>query len=430
MTGVRVHGRLDGALAWDGERLWRDADLQPRREWPATLDGLAGSAEGPPGGPWRIARDRLGLGKLFWAPGSSGDVELASLPVRLVEQGHALADIRAVPRDFLSDLPGGGPARSPREEVERAAEPPAAAIRAALDAYLAAIARAYPSRAVYVCLSGGLDSSGIASLVCDHFPAAVAVSFELDRGGRQSDDRLAAERVASELGLPLLEATADGDELLGYLDAVLANGADWRDFNVHAGLVNACLAATIRTAEQTPDTAPLVFTGDLANEFLVDYHAETYAGVTHYRLPRLAPAALRSGLVEGLDTSHREVGVFGGWALSVVQPYAVAVDAYMSIPEQFLELPDRKERLCREVFGERLPGFVYERPKARAQTGGAEGGGVLGLCVDEGIDGQWLRRRFCKLHGGAPEAELGRFIRAGRYRSAAPLLEGDADEPG
>ncbi len=73
--------------------------------------------------------------------------------------------------------------------------------------------------------------------------------------------------------------------------------------------------------------------------------------------------------MRGLDTSHREVGVFAAWDLSLVQPYAVAVDAYMLLPEKFLRLADRKDRLCRATFGEGVPDYVFTRPKTRAQVG-------------------------------------------------------------
>jgi asparagine synthetase B (glutamine-hydrolysing) len=377
-------------------------------------------------------RDRLGLGKLFWA-GEDGDgLAVAARPLRLIEAGHTLEEVAALPRGSVTDLPaaGLGSARQRFDPPESAPPGPSsdvdsagAAIRAALDGYLEAIAAAHRGGPAYACLSGGLDSSGITALVREHFPAAIAVSFELERGTGSSEDRQAAERVARELQMPLLHATTDPEALLDQLDTVLVEGVDWRDFNVHAGLVNAALGAAIRDAEGD-GTSPLVFTGDLANEFLVDYQPERYGGQTHYRLPRLSPGALRSSLVQGLDTSHREVGVLGAWDLRVAQPYAVAVDAYMSLPESFLEREDRKQQLCRAIFGALIPAFVYERPKARAQTGGADEAGVLGLCVDRGIDAAWLRRRFAELHGVPDERQLDRFMRAGRYRTASALPGG------
>jgi asparagine synthetase B (glutamine-hydrolysing) len=237
-----------------------------------------------------------------------------------------------------------------------------------------------------------------------------------------------ARRLARDLDMPLLEVTVTEDELFEHLDAVLVEGVDWRDFNVHAALVNAALAAGIDDAVPARDPAApvLVLTGDLANEFLVDYHPERYKGVSYYELPRLPAVALRSSLVRGLDTCHREIGVFATWGLSVVQPYAAAVDAYLALDGPFLGREERKQQLCREVFGDLLPEYVYARPKVRAQAGNPElGGGVLAACVDRGYDAAWLRRRFARLHDVADPSTLDRFIRAGRYRTAVPSLSGE-----
>ena len=167
-----------------------------------------------------------------------------------------------------------------------------------------------------------------------------------------------------------------------------------------------------------------MFTGDLANEFLADYEPEQYRGATYYRLPRLSPAALRDSLVRGLDTCHREIGVFAAWNLPVVQPYAVAVDEYLMLGDGFLRSEDRKQRLCQEIFQDLVPDYVFSRAKVRAQVGNPDtGGGVLAACVDRGIDGDWLRRRFAALHDVADPAALNKFIRAGRYSAAVPSLQ-------
>jgi len=75
--------------------------------------------------------------------------------------------------------------------------------------------------------------------------------------------------------------------------------------------------------------------------------------------------------------------------------------------------------LSRDIFGPMLPAYVMQRPKTRAQVGGA-GGGVLGAFVAAGIDEAALRSRFAQLHA-TEVTSLGRFIRAGRYRSAVPM---------
>ena len=418
---MRVVGPLDHNFGWDGEHLLSDADLAPGSPLPPVLRGAAAlAAEGADG--WRLLRDPLGLNKLFWAPVGDG-IALAARPKRLIAEGARLDEVSAIPRGTAVDLPGPEPislvpdAWSSPDPLEP--EAAATAIRGKLDSYLAALAAANGQAPVYVCLSGGLDSSGIATLASSHFENVTAVSFDLvsDRG-EPSEDRLAAERVARDLNVGLLCADVDVAGLLGHLDTVLVEGIDWRDFNVHAALVNAVLGQAIADASDAEQ--PLVLTGDLPNEFLVDYHAEHHGGETFYELPRLPPAALRAALVRGLDSCHREIGVFESFGLRLVQPYAVAVDAYLSLSAEFLALADRKERLCREIFGERLPSFVLERPKARAQTGGDEGGGVLGACLDNGIDSDRLKGRFAELHEVDDPAALDRFVRAGRYRSVVP----------
>jgi len=437
MTNLSVCGPLDPNFAWDGNRLYRDADFAPGLELPSGLRGAAAAVRPGVGGTWRVIRDPLGINKLFWAREPDGSVAVAARPRRLIDLGHPLERISAIPRGCVVDLepavdepvqrlivPASWSSRGDagRLSLEAAGQ----RLRSTLDGYLAAVATAHPRAKVFVCLSGGLDSSSIAAVARRHLADIVGVSFDLRRRpGRSSEDRLTAQRLADDFGMPLLEATVTEEELFHHLDTVLVEGADWRDFNVHAALVNAAMAAAIR--EAAPNGEVLVLTGDLANEFLVDYHTESYNRHVYYQLPRLPPVALRASLVQGLDTCHREVGVFAAWDLHVVQPYAVAADSYLALPEDVLVLENRKELLCRAAVGELLPEYVFTRPKVRAQVGSVEiGGGVLAACVDRGFDGRWLRRRFAELHDVTDLAVLDRFIRAGRYRSSVPSLIGRA----
>jgi asparagine synthetase B (glutamine-hydrolysing) len=436
MNSVRVLGELDRTFAWDGVRMYEDADLGPDAEPPLELRGAAGSARLGNAGRLRLVRDPLGVNKLFWVD-AAGTLCLAARPWRLTREGHDFDAIRAIPRGSVVDLhPGEGSSLKHAIAVDGSRAPYrdlgidaiARQIRTVVSGYLAAIASAHPRARAFVCLSGGLDSSGIAVLAQEHFPELVAVSFDLDRNrGGASEDRLVAGRLANDLGLPLLEATVSGKQLLEHVDTALLEGIDWRDFNVHAALVNAALGEAIADAVRGEDEREpvLVFTGDMANEFLADYEPERYRGSTYYGLPKLAKPALRRVLVRGLDTSHREIGVFGAWGLAAVQPYAAAADAYLALPDEFISSPDCKARLCREVLGKRLPDYVFSRRKARAQVGGPDvGGGVLGLCVDHGFDAVKLKRRFAELHGVSDLSVLDRFIRSGLYRSAVPSIVG------
>jgi asparagine synthetase B (glutamine-hydrolysing) len=433
---VRLLGQLDPNFAWDGSRIYGPSDFRPGLDLPVDLRGAAAAVETDPAGGWQFLRDPLGINKLFWSEDAEGTILIAARPYLLVEAGCAFEEIRAMPLgSVVNFLPNGSPPEQhslvpnswfvceepPVTEVEIVAK----RIRATLDRYLSALASANPQAEVFVCLSGGLDSTGIAVLVREHFRNVVAVSFDLKRpGSKASEDRRVAERLANDLDLPLLEADATEDQIFEMLDTVLLEGIDWRDFNVHAALVNAILAQAIDNA--VTDQPAIVFTGDLANEFLADYEPEQYQGGTYYRLPRLSPAALRDSLVRGLDTCHREVGVFAAWDLPVVQPYAVAVDEYLRLQDDFLSSENRKQRLSRDIFQDLMPDYVFSRNKVRAQVGNQDtGGGILAACVDRGFDANWLRRRFATLHGVADSTALGRFVRAGRYASAVPSLAGE-----
>jgi asparagine synthetase B (glutamine-hydrolysing) len=431
MSSVRLLGQLDPSFAWDGHRICDPSYFRPQASLPVDIRGAVVSMEVEHSGTWRLLRDPLGINKLFWAKDPEGTILLAARPYLLVRAGCSFEEIQAIPPGSMIDfLPGHYSSQAYSlipdfwftSEEAPCVEPEVLAngIRDKLDRYLSALAAAYPRAEVFTCLSGGLDSTGIAALVREHFRNVVVVSFDLRRpGGRASEDRRVAERLARDLHLPLLEADATEDQLFEMLDTVLLEGIDWRDFNVHTGLVNAVLARVIDDA--VTDRPVLVFTGDLANEFLADYHPERYRGNTYYRLPRLSPGALRDSLVRGLDTCHREIGVFAAWNLPVVQPYAVAVDGYLMLRDDFLRSEDRKQRLCRMIFRELVPDYVFSRTKVRAQVGDPDtGGGVLAACVDRGFDSSWLQNRFATLHGVADTTALNKFIRAGRYSAAVP----------
>src|SRR5919197_142213 len=104
---------------------------------------------------------------------------------------------------------------------------------------------------------------------------------------------------------------------------------------------------------------------------MVDYTAVRYHGHDFYRLPRLSPARLRRFLVAGLDAGDREVGVLRYFGVDVIQPFAMCAAAYAALPARFLESPHAKQRLVREIMGDKVPGYVYSRPKTRAQAGGS-----------------------------------------------------------
>lgn len=377
-----------------------------------------------------LARDPLGVNKLFFTLTADGEVRSANFLHQLIDAGATLDRIWSVPSGHAAII---DPARR-AYDLRRHHDLPfddgddtgigddlVDAIRERLEQVFDGIAASAADRPVYVCLSGGMDSTGVAVLARQRLPRITAVTFALaegmDRGpGSTPDDLTTARRLSADLDLRMLEVIVEGEAVVETLDDVLRYGQDWRDFNVHCGLVNEALARSIAADAHARGTArPIVLTGDTMNELMADYTAVEYRGQTFYALPRLPMARLRRALVTGLDSGDREVGIFGRHGIDVIQPYALAADAYTAISAGAVDEPRSKQALGRRIFGDLVPSYVYDRPKVRAQAASEDVGGTLGLLADRGIHGQALQERFAQVLGVQP-AQLRTFIRAGLYR--------------
>jgi asparagine synthetase B (glutamine-hydrolysing) len=392
-----------------------------------------------------LARDPLGVNKLFFALGADGGVASANHLADLVRAGHRPERVWSVPSGHVariwprerrlvlekhSTLEFADDAAADLEELPLHA----ARIRAGLDATFRALRPVLAGRHVYVTLSGGLDSTTIAALAKLHLADVAAslagVTFFVPGASGEPEpgtDAHFALRVAEALGLPLELVEVPPDGLLELVDEVLVAGQDFRDFNVHCGLVNAALARALAERSRARDGAvggaPVVLTGDTMNELMADYTPVQYGAAEYYALPRLGPGRLRRFLVSGLDTGDREVGIFAHRGIDTIQPYALHPELYTALPGAFLEAEGAKQRLGRLVMGDLVPSFIYERPKVRAQVGGSEKvGGTLAALVDRGIDAAELERRFCRLTGFDPR-DLKRWIRAGLYRFTSSYPE-------
>lgn len=379
-----------------------------------------------------LARDPLGVNKLFWAVDAGGEVHSANYLADLVDAGHAVRHCWSVPSGHAARI---DPVRRAYEltryttlrfddrDVVAIDDATVGSIGERLQRTFTRLAAALAGRPTYVCLSGGMDSTGVAVLAREHLGAFIAVTFALAdestrrRPGDPPDDLATAERLARDLGVEFLPVVVPGEAVLASLDAVLRYGQDWRDFNVHCGLVNDALGAAVaaHAAASGATARPVVLTGDTMNELMADYTPVTYRGRRFYDLPRVAPARLRRFLVGGLDAGDREVGVFGRHGVDVVQPYAWCAQEYGAIPAGAVVTPGAKQLLARRLFADRVPGYVYERPKVRAQAAGEHVGGTLGLVTDAGIDTAALAQRFARVVG-ATDAEQRGLVRAGFYR--------------
>lgn len=416
-----------GNFYWDGGSFRPPLDLGGEAAAAGTLPRLQGQfalAADLAGGEVVLARDKLGINKLFLAIRDSGQVVVSNYLADLLDYGVPLDAIYSIPAGHLLRI---DPARErlylrryfglrPADTASAPIAELARTIRARLEVWMARLAAAFGQRQVCLCLSGGLDSSLVAALAARHFPKVMAYTY--DYAG-QGDDVRYAEKVAASLGIPFRRVPASAGDVLAVLEEAVRYGQDWRDFNVHCAIVNAILARAIAddTRPGNGGPRPLVLTGDLMNEFLADYTPVRYNGHEYYKLPRLEPGPLRSVLIRGLDAGDREIGIFNHHGIDVIQPYGLVVDEYLRLPSDFVANERCKQVLVREIAGDLLPSFLFDRQKVRAQIGtSAEPTGILPVLAEANRDAGWLRAAFCRMFKIEEEAFLERFVRLGVYR--------------
>jgi asparagine synthetase B (glutamine-hydrolysing) len=374
-----------------------------------------------------LARDLLGVHKLFYAVTDDGVPVWSNFWFDLLRAGWPASSIWSVPMGCAAVFaPGAAPRLvrhtsltfGPDEAPDSAPEVYASTIRARLEKTFRALRESLRGRPIYISLSGGLDSSVVAALAREHIGDFTALTFAVD--GNESEDLASAEKVARHLGVPWIPVTVSADDVLSMLDVALLYGQDWREFNVHCALVNAAVGRAIQRREAASGTGarPVLLTGDVMNELMTDYTAVEYGARDYYTLPDVGTAMMRRLLVNGLDAGDREVGVFWNYGVEAIQPYALCANAYTALPVSFLEKPGAKQALVWTMLGDRVPPHVYLRPKTRAQEGSSSGGGTLSICADRGIDETWLKARFAALYD-IPEGELHRYLRSGHYRCSS-----------
>jgi asparagine synthetase B (glutamine-hydrolysing) len=378
-----------------------------------------------------LLRDPLGVNKLFFAIGPDGQVNVSNYLIDHVRAGRNLGSIWSVPsghslrldtksREYCltrySTLDFNDEA-APQGDPYECAD----AIRSSLEATIRRIRLVAADRPLYVTMSGGLDSTTVAALTREIIGNFTGVTFSMaDSNGEviESDDLRYVRRLAQDLDVRLKVVSRTAKQLLGMLDDVLLFGQDWRDFNVHCGLVNAAIGSDIASERDARPPRPLLLTGDCANELTADYAPVSYGGQTYYSLPDLPAGQLRRFLVTGLDTGDREVGIFAHYGCDVIQPYAMCAAAFAQVPAALLNVPQAKQKLMTRAVASRVPAYILARPKVRAQSGSSDNsGGTLAAVADAGMSSQALATRFCELFRADARALRG-LIRAGMYRFA------------
>lgn len=86
----------------------------------------------------------------------------------------------------------------------------------------------------------------------------------------------------------------------------------------------------------------LVFSGDMMNEFCADYLPEKYEGKFYYNYKKIDKRYYQRFLINSLDSSSREVGIFDYFNIRLFQPYSVMKDFYTQFSKRLFNKDDFK----------------------------------------------------------------------------------------
>ncbi|WP_372752515.1 asparagine synthase-related protein [Labilibaculum sp.] len=378
-------------------------------------------------GLFSAVRDPLGIGKIFYTETPDGKIHFSE---KFADLFAHKSSIYSVPAGTMVNIGSGG-----RRELVRNIGAPKiidenlykSAFEKNKDQSVLNFRRRFTTRlevlytqfrelekngwTFFVALSGGLDSTIIASKAKQFLKNPIACTLDLGK----SEDSEKSQKIASQLGIKHLVFPTNEEKILQALEKAPVLCQDFRDFNVHCAALNILLASNIKeyidTQNAIDDEKVIILTGDLMNEFTCDYAGEFIDGVEYYKLPRVGKKALQDILISGLDTSDREISVFKAYGLNCIQPFAALYDLYASVPESLLKEDDPKKILNSFQVDSVILDFI-PKTKLRAQVGSRENMGILGLCHHKGFNNKTFRHKIIDASG---EKDPIIPIFAGRY---------------
>ena len=263
----------------------------------------------------------------------------------------------------------------------------------------------------YICLSGGLDSTIIIHLAKKIFknPIAVCATFKHANNIKLvSNDMEVANKIAKKINIKIVNLKFDYKDILNSLADIMESSQDWRDYNVHCATLNYFIAKKLSKSHKGIP----VLTGDMMNEYCADYTTEFYKKKKFYEIPRINRKILQRFLINGLDSSSREIGVFNKFGVTLFLPYCVLSELYKNLPVSILN-----KKFKYKLNGAFVPKSILKmvsKKKNRAQITDDKGG-VLGYFQDNGLDQEKLLKIFSKKFNVSSKW-LNNFIVAGQFR--------------
>lgn len=360
-----------------------------------------------------IFRDYLGTKKLFWLV-KKGKVLLSNNFIMLSKLNKSNRDIKSFKSGFLTVLRKDGKIIDQKKIQRPNIHFPkkinnkniSSLVKNKINRFLKALKSNYGNE-VYVCLSGGLDSTIIAFLASKIFRKVTAISCSLvnskqykkylkDKDSKNKDyfsqDFLAAKKISALLGIDFKPIIFSEKDCLKDLKKAMYLSQDWRDFNVHCAILNYQIAKNLKNDKQY-QYQPLI-TGDFMNEFVADYKEERINKKIYYNIPIKDKKRKQQFLINGLKSSDRENGIFSYFQIPSFQPYSIVSKIFESLPKNYLMDENAKYKINGNIINKKLLKIINKK-KIRAQVGGS-GGGILGTMIKNKIDQKKLIKIFKK----------------------------------
>ena len=272
-----------------------------------------------------------------------------------------------------------------------------------------------------VLLSGGLDSTIIAFLAKKVFKKVHAFTFvflkEKDYKVFQKNksinlriykDFSNAQKLANKLKLNFIPIIKPINSGLKSLNRVMYLIQDWRDFNVHCGVLNFELAKFIKKKRFSKYP---ILSGDFMNEIFADYTEEKIGKKIFYKQLKIENHLRSKFFIDGLQSSDRENGIFSRLGLKIYQPYFILLDYFKNVDKNFF----RKENKY-TFMGKILPIHIFKlvgKKKTRAQITDKDGG-ILNYFISKKIDQEKLFKIFSKKYK-VSNLWMKKFINFGKY---------------
>ncbi len=275
--------------------------------------------------------------------------------------------------------------------------------------YLKEIKKKHGNKCI-VCLSGGLDSTIIAYYANKVFDSTIALTASFGNNKTQSLDAIHAKKISKFLNIKNISLNSNYHAIRKELKNILFSAQDWKDYNIHCATLNFFIAKYLNKKNiKIP-----ILTGDMMNEYFADYQNEIFDGKFYYQKPKISKKLYQKYLINSLDSSSREIGVFNYFNINLFQPYSALIDIYNNIPNKIFKKSDCKY----EINGKLIPKSLLKlilKSKNRAQLVD-DHGGILGYFIRNKMDQKYLFNKYKKFFH-LKNSWITNFINVGLFRS-------------